>query len=553
MKRAAAVVRGWALIDAGVSRLTAERTAAREHKVCRGSVMRWLKTADALQLGGDGTLIPCRGAGRPATVWSKHGAALAFSIYCTYYLRAEQPGSMACWRRVEKIAKRRAWTVPCEAMFRRRLYAEVPYLEIVRARKGRVVAAQIVVPAQERSVAELALLEVVNGDGYTHNVFVWSEDGKRVLRPVTWFWQEARVRKILAHRSGETENSDLVRLSFVDFATEVGCCDQAIIDNTAVKKWLASDRRRGWRSDAEDVKGVFEQIGVKLTRTRVEREDDGRNYGWGQSKPVERAFRSSDLGELIDKHPLLEGCHTGSSPNAKPANYRTRAVPWEVFLAVVEEGVRDYNAQAGRRMEIANGRSIDEAWSEEYAGAVPRWLTAEQRGWMLLAAESTRIQKDGTFTIEAGKATGLPRNRYYHRSLLELARRRPENRKVLVRFDPQALHDGVGVYTLDNAWMCHAECRDKVGLNDTRAARDINRQRAREMRALDKAHEAREGAREVAEKHGVRPAPATRRAKPGALRLVTEPRRRNSEAAEAARESTGDEIAQAALQMLDGA
>ena len=54
--------------------------------------------------------------------------------------------------------------------------------------------------------------------------------------------------------------------------------------------------------------------------------------GWGQAKPVERAFGVGGLEEYVDKHPALAGAYTGPNPQAKPDNYGDRAVDAELFL-----------------------------------------------------------------------------------------------------------------------------------------------------------------------------------------------------------------------------
>jgi hypothetical protein len=79
--------------------------------------------------------------------------------------------------------------------------------------------------------------------------------------------------------------------------------------------------------------------------------------GWGQAKPVERAFGVGGLEEYVDKHPALAGAYTGPNPQAKPDNYGDRAVDAELFLKTLAEGVAMFNARTGRETEMCGANS----------------------------------------------------------------------------------------------------------------------------------------------------------------------------------------------------
>ena len=551
--RAGAVVRAQELLAGGRTRLQAESIAADEYGVSRGSVMRWLRAATVDPAGGrdPGMFVARNGGGRPSVAWDTPGAEEAWRIWTADYLRRERPGSAACWRRTAKIARQRGWTVPCERTFRLRLYREVPPEEIVRLREGRVAALQLY-PAQRRTVDGMSPLDAVSGDGKVHDVFVAMPDG-RVIRPRTWAWQDVRTRKILGWHTGETESQDLVRMAFVRMVDKHGVPRIVVVDNTfaASSKWWSSHNRRGWRSDGEDVPGILDQLGIRVIHTSVVREDDGKGRGWGQAKPVERFF--GDL-ENIDRHPLCAGAYTGANPLAKPANYRSAAVPWDTFLGVVAEGVAEYNARPGRRMEAAAGRSIDETWAEEIASVPVRRLARSQRALLLLAVESTQVQRDGTFSLAAGKGTGLPANRYWHESLRRLIHLRRDRRRVVVRFDPAALHDGVEVYGFGGRWMCHAECQTPVGFADAAGAREHNRARRAMDRGLQQVARAQERIEDIYDELGMglaAPAAApAEEARPKVAELVI-PERRRAAAAEAEREEREDRFVAGILRAIN--
>ena len=494
----------------GSSLFQAELVAAFEHGMSRGSAMRWHRTAVKAAVGDEAgapdpaIFIGGASPGRPSEAWETPGADEAHRIYSADWLRRERPGSAACWRRVRAIAKSRGWTIPCERSFRLRLRREVPPEEIVRLREGRI-AALMLYPTQKRTVAGMVPGDAVSGDGKRHDVFVRMPDG-RIIRPCTWFWQDVRTRKILGWYTDENESQDAVRMAFVRMCDSHLAPRVAVIDNThaASSRWWTSKGRRGWRSSDEDVPGILDLIGCRPVHTSVFREDDGKGRGWGQAKPVERVF--GDF-EHVDRDPRCAGAYTGRNPQAKPANYQSTAVAWEIFLQVVAEGVAEYNARPERRMEVANsGRSIDEVWREEIAAVPVRRLARSQRALLLLACESTKVGRDGSFTLAAGKGTGLPPNRYFHEDLRRLMHRRHDRRKVVARFDPQNLHAGVEVYDLDGTWLCAAECIQDTGFLDVAGGREFNRARRAYDRSLQQAAQAQERIQDVLEEYDVRPA-----------------------------------------------
>ncbi len=392
------------------------------------------------------------------------------------YLRPERPTLAACYDRLLEAARKHGWAVPSLRTVARRIH-DLPVEERVLLREGEHALLRLY-PAQQRSVRGLRAGEWVCGDGYRHNVFV--RGGGRVFRPVTWIWADVYSRRILAWRTGETEHGDLVRLAFGDLIGRYGIPSAAVIDNTraAANKWLTggAPMRRRWRPREDDPLGLLPAMGVAVHWTSVEA---GR--GWGQAKPVERAFGVGGLGETVDRHPLLAGAYAGASAAAKPANYGERAVSQKDFRRALDDGIRVWNARPGRRTEICAGLlSFDRAWRESYRPDDVRRPTAEQMRMCMLAAEDARVGRSGTIALSAGAAAaGGGRNRYGADFLLQYA-----GRRVVVRYDPARLHDEVHVYTLDGRYLCAAECIRAAGFGDADAGREHTRTRRRKARAV---------------------------------------------------------------------
>lgn len=518
--RAAAVHLVRERIAGGAARRTALQDVSVRVGVPASSLRRWLDRALDGEAGGVGAveaLADRPRPGRPPRAWSEPGAEDAWTVWRGLYLSLAAPAASVCWHRTREIAAVRGWRIPSQKAFLRRLRAELPARDVIRAREGRL-AALGTFPFQARSVADLKPLQVVNGDGYVHNLLVVPPGGGRPVRPRTWTWQDVRTRRLLAHRSGPTESADLVRSALWDLCREHGAPGEALVlDNTraASAQWLGGSTVR-WRRDREDAPTVFHSIGIPLrvVRTGVERTAGGRAAGRGWAKPVERAHR--DFGDWIDKHPLATGAYTGRDPSRKPENHGTAPVDWETFERIVADDVARLNALPGRRTEACGGTlSFDEAWAREIAETPITRLSAAQLALLLMAAESTAVQRSGAFTLRSGEAIGMGRNRYYHPDLVAKS-----GQRVVARFDPQRLHDGAQVFDLDGKWLCAARWLPSAGFGDVEAAAEHNRARRAWMRDTDRAHDQRDRAADVYARHApLAPAPA-RRPSPKVVRMV---------------------------------
>jgi transposase InsO family protein len=399
----------------------------------------------------------------------------AWDIFKADYLRDEQPEFEACYSRLKRTADENGWTIPSKKTIERRIQA-IPLSVRVFKREGEEGLIKLY-PAQQRTVEQLHALEWINGDGYQHNVFVRLPNGD-IERLKTWFWQDVYSRKILGYRVDESENTDSIRLSFGDVVEQFGIPEHATIDNTraAANKWMTGGvpNRYRFKVKEDDPLGLLPSLGVKVHWTSIH-----AGKGHGQAKPIERSFGVGGIGEYIDKHPKFSGAYTGANPMAKPSNYGKTAIPLEVFLEVLQQEIIAWNAKEDRRTEVCAGiKSYDQAFNESYQTAVIRKATAEQRRMWMLSAEAIKVQKDGTFTLDAGKAIGMGKNRYHAHDLFEHV-----GQKIVVRFDPQALHQAVYVYTLDSRFICNAQCIDATGFGDTEAARAHNKYRTRFIKA----------------------------------------------------------------------
>lgn len=378
-----------------------------------------------------------------------------FEVLKSDFLRLEAPPFTDCYRRALRIAKDKGFDTLPERTMRRHLDAQVSRVTQVLARQG-VDAVKRLFPAQTRDKTCLHALQAVNADFHKFDVFVrWPGQGSEaglVTRPQMVAFQDIYSGRILAWRIDQTPNSTAVQLCAGDMIEAWGIPQHVLLDNgrefaaKAITGGAATRYR--FKVKEDDIPGLFTALGCTIHWATP--------YS-GQSKPIERAFR--DMCQSIAKDPRLAGAYTGNTVVAKPENYGSHAVPLEEFLKVVAEGIEEHNARENRRSEVAFGRSFNAVFDESYASAPVTKASEAQRRFWLMGAEGLRTDaKSGMVRFQG--------NEFWEPWLSEFA-----GTRVIIRFDPADLWSGVHVYSQDNAYLGHAECRSKVGFFDMDEAR----------------------------------------------------------------------------------
>lgn len=449
---------------AGIPKSVAVATVASTQKVGASTIYGWL---DLVKGCTDADRLPHLAPRR------KGGGCRAdidpdlWRVLLSDYLRPERPAFSACYWRLSEIARERGLSLPSEKTLKRRLDNDIDPRLVVARRHG-AEALRVTLPAQQRSVAHLHALELVNIDGHKFDVFVHTKDAKAgaaPIRPVMIAIQDAFSRKIVAWRIGESESSLMTRLAFADLFRDFGIPKACTLDNgrAFASKWITGGAKTRFRFKIRDDEptGVLTALGIQTRWARPYR---------GQSKPIERAFRT--LTEVIAKHPKCAGAYTGNRPDAKPENYASRAIGWDEFEVIVKAGVAAYNARPGRKTETANGRSFDDVFAASYASAPIGKASAEQLRIALLTADQVRTDARSGEIRLAG-------NRYWAPELSQIA-----GARVTLRFDPDHLHDDVHVYAQDGRFLVTASLIEAVGFDNMAAAKTRARQEAELRKAV---------------------------------------------------------------------
>lgn len=495
------------LIQHGIKLMDALEQVANKFNVAKGSLKRWyykvraFERSDWLPL-----LIDKHGTKRPAQ--EAEFTPEAWEAFKADYFRNERPQFGSCYERLKRAAREQNWVIPSKSSVKRKIEREIPKVQQVFLRDGEHALSQYY-PAMQRSVAELDALEWINGDGYQHNAFVEWHNGD-IVRPKTWIWQDVRTRKILAYRVDLSENSDTIRLSLMDLIWQYGIPKKCTIDNTraAANKWMTGGVKNRYRFKVkeDDVKGIIPLLGMELYWTSIQ-----FGKGHGQAKPIERAFSHGGLGELVDKHPKLAGFYAGENIYNKPDNYNggKAGASYDDFILALEDGIRTFNEREGRETEICQGvYSFNQVFERDYAKASVRKASVEQMRVLMLMSEATSLRKDGTFELEVGGKVHNRRNRYLCTDLIG-----SPYKKVVVKFDPQDLHNKVWVYSTEMVYLGEAECTERVAFGDKAAGREHDKARKQWVKAQKQAAkaqqtiDAQEAARYLPEFEGEEEAP----------------------------------------------
>ncbi|MDF1566230.1 MAG: transposase domain-containing protein [Deltaproteobacteria bacterium] len=454
------------LIAEGKTVTAAVDELGERHGIARGTWHRWRRQVRGLHRSDWMAALLPRWRGNPARAECSPEAWDAFKAD---YLRLERPAASACYERLQRLAGHEDWTVPSLPALLRRLRAELPRPVLVLARQGEEALARTY-PAQQRDHSVFDALEAVNADGHRFDVFARWPDGT-IHRPMMVAWQDIYSGKILSYRVDQTEHAGSVRLAFGDLVERWGIPSHAYLDNGRgfAAKVITGGTATRYRFTvkAEDPAGLLTSLGVQVHWATPYH---------GQAKPIERAFR--DLCEYVAKHPAFAGAYTGNNPQAKPENYQSRAVPLEVFLRVLDQEIKAHNTREGRRSTVCAGRSFDATFAESYLASTVRKASAAQRRLWLLAAEAVRASTvDGSLR--------LANNRYWSEEVAALA-----GQKLIVRFDPERLHETVHVYTLSGDYVGEAPCVLAVGFADQDAAREHAKAKRSRRRAVKEQRDA---------------------------------------------------------------
>ncbi len=247
----------------GLTRSAAVAATSGARRVSPSTLWNWVSLAaghcptDRLP-----ALLPLRkGGGKVAEV--DEGA---WQTFISDYLRPSAPTFTACYDRLAReYAPERGIILPTLKTLQRKFEREIDPILVVARRSGQDALRQTL-PPQQRSVAGLSAMEVVNIDGHKWDVFVRWPDGV-IARPMMVAIQDIYSRKFLAWRVGHTESAVLTRLAFSDLFKTWGIPGECVLDNgrAFASKWISGGAKTRFRFKIREDEplGLLTQLGIK--------------------------------------------------------------------------------------------------------------------------------------------------------------------------------------------------------------------------------------------------------------------------------------------------
>lgn len=383
------------------------------------------------------------------------------------YLRIGPHSFTSSYNRVVDLCKSRGLGFLTLRTARRWFDANVPRVTQIFAREGEAGLARCF-PPQIRDRSSLTAMEAVNADCHKIDVFVQWPGIENPVRPQIVAFQDLYSGKILAWRVDLDPNKVAVMSAFGELVELWGVPRHCLFDNGRefANKWLTGGAKTRFRFKVreDDPLGVLPMMGIQI---------HWATPGHGQAKPIERGFR--DFADSIALDPRFAGAYVGKRPDAKPEDYGSRAVARDEFLRVLDEGIRAHNARQGRLSATAKGRSFDQTFADSYSEAKIRKATPEQHRLWLMGQEVRQLDRNNG-------GLRLFENHYWADWMNQHA-----GEKVVARFDPENLHGGVFIYTLDGEFLGQADCREKVGFFDMVGAK-LHARTQRQRRKAEKAY-----------------------------------------------------------------
>lgn len=435
----------------GLGKDDAAAMAGREHGVGRSTIFGWYERIAGINREDWLPHLVDHRAGR------QRGADTmpeeAWTLYKSLYLDPMQRTYAECFNRVRDAAEANGWKLPSAKTFARRIEQDVEHRVQVLLREGEE-AHDRLFPAQRRDRSGFHALEAVNYDGHKLDLFTLWPGAKKPGRTFLIGFQDLYSGMIVGWRLDQSESAYGFRLAFGDVIENWGIPDLVWSDNTmaaAAKENTGGSRfRHRFKVKDDDPVGLFALVGSEIRFTKPRH---------GQSKPIERVFGT--LSRYICKSPECAGAWTGNNVLNKPADYGSAAVPLEVLIKVVEREIHRFNHDPALN-SVGGGKSRHQVFVESYQASPVRTaagVAPELRRHWLLATEPVTCRKpDGS--------VWLHENRYWHEKLAGMI-----GAKVVLRFDPDKLHQPVHVYRLDGSYVCSATCMDDVGFADAEAAK----------------------------------------------------------------------------------
>lgn len=359
-KRAmAAVIAFNRLLDSGTKTMQAYAVIKEDFDISRNTLNSYIAAVQRFDMiDWLPRLLPEYAGKQPKLEW--HPDAWKFFLEHALTPRAKVD---IAYRQTKEEGERRGWPKLPNIKTARQAIKDLPQTVVTLAKEGPT-ALKRLAPTVIRDYSTYALHEVWSMDGRKLDLAVIDSKGRfgekgRLLRLWLYAFLDFRTRHLVGYAISATLDADLVRDAFLNALNTTGRIipqriapdngmEVAAKEHTGGAPW----RRRG-KVREDEIIGTFPQLGIEV---------DWATVAHGQTKPVERAFRT--LKENHETRPELKGAYLGMNPPDRPEECeRSKAVPVELVEKLFAETLLSYH-RTPHRGDSMDGKSPGQLYAE---------------------------------------------------------------------------------------------------------------------------------------------------------------------------------------------
>jgi len=296
------------------------------------------------------------------------------------------------YRDTAEQARKEGWLWPSYETVRRRFLA-LPAAERRTLMQGEKAAASSLTQYQPRRTEAMLALEQVELDGREFKVTVRFRDGS-IGCPWVILIVDRASSKVVGYAVSNSENADAVAEAITNVCEEHGIPTKLLTDNGGAinSRKITGGLRPRYRTVQQraadwDVPGVMAIYGIELQNTAP---------GAPRGKLPESIYSAL---RHIDNAPEFHRAQRSGptdTPNPKPD-----VIGIDVFRAVLDKRIRDFNAMPSRAQQ-AQGGSRDAAFERLSQGRLVRHVSPLQRRSVRMTWHKRMVMPDGRVKFAGG-------------------------------------------------------------------------------------------------------------------------------------------------------
>ena len=429
-QREAANYKAWTVVNYQRSGLSVNEFVLKHNEeyhdepITKNKLFRWQKKYKNNQ---DAALIDKRGSNRKGLSSIQPEA---WNFFYDIYMTQQKRTVRLCY----DITKLEYPDIPSVSTFERQV-KKIDKRTLIYYREGKK-AFNDSMPYMERSKIDINSNDIWFSDHHRVDVFVKSEDGKRIVRPWLTVFFDARSNKIISH---------LVRNADPN-ATAVKKCFRLGVEAHGVPLEVYFDNGKDYRSksfNADYPLSLVNQLNIRTIYATPYH---------GQAKTVERFFKT-----FTDRFSKRFDTYTGKDAKNRPECMQINndkilklAPTMQEYTEYLTRYMEEYNTTKSRGRDMG-GKCPEQVYCENIK---VKSVFSNHKALRLLCgnSEERTVNKNGI---------SLKNNSYFNEILLKHL-----GKKVNITYDPENI-DEISVFDMDNISICTATAKIRTPFRHT--------------------------------------------------------------------------------------